>query len=291
MTLPEVAALAAIVLIWGINNAAAMVATDVLPPLLVAALRFAIAAIVLAPFLRPPFPNPKTLMVLVLLGGPIHFGLIYVGYWLAEDLSPFVVAQQMWIPFTALVAFLLLGERLKRLAVAGLVVAFAGVAWMTADPRALRDVLPILLGLVGALAWAVATVLARRSRGVSPFKMQGLMAVGTAPIMIAGTLLFEEGQWTAIRRADALVWASVLWAALISSVIATALLFWLVQKREAGRVTPYLLATPLVSAVIGVLFLGDVLTPQIIAGAAVAMAGVVLVALAERGLRVGAAKA
>ena len=217
MTLPEVAALAAIVLIWGINNAAAMVATDVLPPLLVAALRFAIAAIVLAPFLRPPFPNPKTLMVLVLLGGPIHFGLIYVGYWLAEDLSPFVVAQQMWIPFTALVAFLLLGERLKRLAVAGLVVAFAGVAWMTADPRALRDVLPILLGLVGALAWAV-------------------------------------------------------------------------QKREAGRVTPYLLATPLVSAVIGVLFLGDVLTPQIIAGAAVAMAGVVLVALAERGLRVGAAK-
>ena len=54
--------------------------------------------------------------------------------------------------------------------------------------------------------------------------------------------------------------------------------------------TPYLLATPLVSAVIGVLFLGDVLTPQIIAGAAVAMAGVVLVALAERGLRVGAAK-
>ena len=290
MTLPEVAALAAIVLIWGINNAAAMVATDVLPPLLVAALRFAIAAIVLAPFLRPPFPNPKTLMVLVLLGGPIHFGLIYVGYWLAEDLSPFVVAQQLWIPFTALVAFLLLGERLKRLAVAGLVVAFAGVAWMTADPRALRDVLPILLGLVGALAWAVATVLARRSRGVSPFKMQGLMAVGTAPIMIAGTLLFEEGQWTAIRRADALVWASVLWAALISSVIATALLFWLVQKREAGRVTPYLLATPLVSAVIGVLFLGDVLTPQIIAGAAVAMAGVVLVALAERGLRVGAAK-
>ena len=141
-----------------------------------------------------------------------------------------------------------------------------------------------------AVIGAVATVLARRSRGVSPFKMQGLMAVGTAPIMIAGTLLFEEGQWTAIRRADALVWASVLWAALISSVIATALLFWLVQKREAGRVTPYLLATPLVSAVIGVLFLGDVLTPQIIAGAAVAMAGVVLVALAERGLRVGAAK-
>ena len=290
LTLAEIAALAAIVVIWGINNAAAMIATEVLPPLLMASLRFVIAGLLLVPFLRPPFPNPKTLAVLVLLGGPVHFGLIYVGYWLAEDLSPFVVAQQLWIPFTALVAFLLLGERLKRLAVAGLVVAFLGVAWMTADPRAFRDWLPILIGLVAGLAWAVCTVLARRSTGVPPLKMQALLAWGSAPVLIAGSALFETGQWQAVQRADLLVWACVLWAALVSSVFATALLFWLVQRREAGRVTPYLLATPLVSCAIGVAVLGDVLTPQILAGGAVAMAGVALVALAERGLRAGAVK-
>lgn len=287
--LAELGAIAAIVIIWGVNNAAAMIATDVLPPLLLAALRFLMAAVVLAPFLRPPFPEGRNLFVLVLLGGPIHFGLIYVGYWLAEDLSPFVVAQQMWIPFTALVAFLVLGERLKRLAVVGLIVAFLGVAWMTADPRALRDWLPILIGLLAGLAWAGCTVLARRTRGVSPFTMQGLLAVGTAPVMVLGSWLFETGQVEAMRRADALIWASVVWAGLVSSVVATALLFWLVQQREAGRVTPYLLATPLVSCAIGVGFLGDVLTPQIIAGGLVAMSGVALVALAERGLRTGAA--
>jgi O-acetylserine/cysteine efflux transporter len=257
--------------------------------LLLAALRFGMAAIVLIPFLKPPFPEAKSLAVLVLLGGPIHFGLIYVGYWLAEDLSPFVVAQQMWIPFTALVAFLLLGERLKRLAVGGLVVAFIGVAWMTADPRALRDWIPILIGLVAGLAWAGCTVLARRTRGVSPFTMQGLLATGTAPVMAVGSLIFERGQIEAIRSANGLVWAAVVWAGLVSSIVATGLLFWLVQKREAGRVTPYLLATPLVSCLIGVSFLGDILTPQIITGGLIAMAGVALVALAERGLRSGAA--
>lgn len=289
LSLAEFGAIAAIVVIWGVNNAAAMVATDVLPPLLLAALRFGMAALVLIPFLKPPFPEAKSLAVLVLLGGPIHFGLIYVGYWLAEDLSPFVVAQQMWIPFTALVAFLLLGERLKRLAVGGLVVAFVGVAWMTADPRALRDWIPIVIGLVAGLAWAGCTVLARRTRGVSPFTMQGLLATGTAPVMAVGSLIFERGQVEAVRSADGLVWASVVWAGLVSSIVATGLLFWLVQKREAGRVTPYLLATPLVSCLIGVSFLGDVLTPQIITGGLIAMAGVALVALAERGLRSGAA--
>ena len=83
----------------------------------------------------------------------------------------------------------------------------------------------------------------------------------------------------------------LIWAGVVSSVLATTLLFWLVQRREAGRVTPYLLATPVVSMAIGWGLMGDVLTPQILTGAAIAMGGVVLVALAERGLRAGAAKA
>lgn len=285
----EIAAIVAIIVIWGVNNAAAMVATEVLPPLLLSAMRFALAGLVLVPFLKPPFPQVKSLALLVVLGGPIHFGLIYVGYWLAEDLSPFVVAQQMWSPFTALIAFLVLGERLKRVAVIGLIIAFAGIAWMTADPRAMRDWVPIVLGLMAALAWAGCTVLARRTRGVSPFRMQALLAIGTAPVMALGSLLFETGQVEAIRASGPLIWASVLWAGLVSSILATGLLFWLVQRREAGRVTPYLLATPLVSIAIGVGWLGDVLTPQIITGGLVAMAGVALVALAERGLRAGVA--
>ena len=83
----------------------------------------------------------------------------------------------------------------------------------------------------------------------------------------------------------------MLWAGLVSSVLATTLVFWLVQKREAGRVTPYLLATPVVSILIGWLFMGDVLTAQILTGAALTIGGVAIVAIAERGLRAGAAKA
>jgi O-acetylserine/cysteine efflux transporter len=56
-------------------------------------------------------------------------------------------------------------------------------------------------------------------------------------------------------------------------------------------VTPYLLATPVVSILIGWGFMGDVLTVQILTGATLTMAGVAVVALAERGLRAGAAKA
>lgn len=287
----EILAILAVVVIWGVNNAAAKLATEVLPPLLTGALRFAIAAACLVPFVRPPFPNWKSLLIITGIGGPLHYGLIYLAYWLAEDVSPVSVASQLWVPFTALFAFLLLRERLSKVALTGVGVAFVGVAWMTLDPHALVDWKAILVGTAAACAWALTTVVARRTTSIPPLKMQGLLALVTLPTLAFASAVFERGQWEAVQKADALVWVCVIWAGLVSSVLATTLVFWLVQKREAGRVTPYLLATPVVSILIGWGLMGDVLTPQILAGAALTMGGVAIVALAERGLRAGAARA
>ncbi|MFK0298920.1 DMT family transporter [Brevundimonas sp. NPDC090276] len=288
LSLLEIAAIIAVMLIWGINNAAAKIATEVMPPLMVGALRFAIAGACLIWFVRPPFPNWKSLLIIAVVGGPIHYGLIYLAYWLAHDVSPVTVATQLWIPLTSLFAFLLLGERISRMATVGLVIAFVGVAWMTLDPHALQDWKAIAVGALGASAWALTTVIARRTTSIPPLKMQGLLALMAFPALTMGSLVFETGQWEAAQIAPPIVWGTLVWAGLISSVFATSLVFWLVQRREAGRVTPYLLGSPLVSILIGWLWMGDVLTPQILTGVAIALIGVVTVALGERGLRAGA---
>lgn len=291
LTVLEIVAIAAIVVIWGVNNAAAKVATEVLPPLLMAALRFAVAAVCLVWFVRPPFPNWKSLLIIAAVGGPLHYGLIYLAFYLANDVSAVSVATQMWVPLTALFAFLLLGERLGRAALFGLVMAFAGVVWMTLDPHALQEWKAIAIGVVGSACWALTTVIARRTTSIPPLKMQGLLALFALPVLALGSAMFERGQVQALANATPLIWGCVIWAGLVSSVAATSLVFWLVQEREAGRVTPYLLATPVVSILIGWLWLDDVLTVQILTGAALTMGGVAVVALAERGLRAGAAKA
>jgi O-acetylserine/cysteine efflux transporter len=287
----EMAAILAIIVTWGVNNAAGKLATEVMPPLLVGALRFLIATLCLFPFVRPPFPDWRSLVLIVFVGGALQYGLLYVAYWLAQDVSPVTVANQLWIPLTTLFAFLLLKERLGKAALAGMIIAFAGVGWMMLDAHALQDWRAILVGIAAGAAWALTTVVARRTTSIPPLKMQGLLAAGTLPVMAFGSAVFERDQVEAIRQATPLVWASLLWAGIVSSVLATTLLFWLVQRREAGRVTPYLLATPVVTILIGWAFMGDVLTPQILTGAALAMGGVAVVALAERGLRAGAAKA
>jgi len=283
----EIAAIVAIVVIWGVNNAAAKVATESLPPLLTGALRFGLAAACLAWFVRPPFPNGKSLALLVVLGGPIHFALIYLGFSMAHDITPLSVSLQLWIPMTALFAFLLLGERISVPAVLGMLIAFFGIAWMVLDAHAFMDLPAIIIGIGASMAWALTTVIARRTRAVSPMKMQGLLSLVAFPVLLLGSLTFETGQVAAIREAPSVAWIAVAFSALVSTVVATGLVFWLVQRREAGRVTPYLLATPAVSMLVGWGFMGDVLTAQILTGAALTLLGVAIVALAERGLRAG----
>lgn len=282
LTIVEYLAILAIILTWGINNAAAKVATAYLPPMLMGGLRFASALAFLFPFVRPPFPEPKKLLAIVLLTGPIHFGVIYLAFSMADALSPLVVASQLWIPFTALFAWRMLGETMRLPAVLGLAVAFVGVAWMSLDPHAANDLPAILLIVFASACWAVATVLVRMTPGIRPLKMQGLTALVATPALLAMSLIFETNQVEKIKAAPPIAWLCVLFAGLVSTVGASALLFWLVQRREAGRVTPYFLLTPLVSCSIGILFLGDRLTPQLLIGGGATMVGVALVALTEK---------
>jgi O-acetylserine/cysteine efflux transporter len=252
-------------------------------------LRFGVALVVLAPFLRPPFPPWKQILPIILLCGPLHFGLIYWGFSLIENLSPMVVALQLWIPMTAFFAWRMLGERMAPAALAGMVVAFVGVAWMSLDPHGVADLPGIALGLIASALWALGTVLVRRMPGVPPLKMQALTSVVAAPVLLAASFAFEGDVVAKAMSASWLVWTTIVWAGLASTVGATALLFWLVQRREPGRVTPWFLLTPLVSCGIGIGLMGDTLTLQLVLGGGATLVGVALVALSERRAAVRAA--
>lgn len=280
-TTAERAAIAIIILVWGINNIAAKVATNALPPLFVGGLRFAIALVFLAPFLRPPF-DWRRLAPIMLFAGPLHFAAVYGGFALTSTVSAYVVSLQLWIPMTALAAWWILGERMPRIAVLGVAIALVGVGWMTLDPAGGADPPAIVVGLFASACWALATVLVRRSATIRPLKMQALTAIAAAPALLGASALFERDVPERLMAAPPVFWVAMAWAGVVSTVVATGLLFWLVQRREAGRVTPYLLLTPLVTGALGVMVLGERLSTQVVLGGLATLAGVALVSFAER---------
>jgi O-acetylserine/cysteine efflux transporter len=282
LTLPEWAAIWMVVVVWGVNNAAGKLATAALPPLFVGGVRFLVALVLLIPWIKPPFPPWKSFLPVVLIMGPIHFGLVYTGFYLAHNLSLFSVSLQLWIPLAALFSWLILGEVAPASALWGMGLAFAGVAFMTLDPGAAGDVNAVVVGFIASCFWALGTVLVRRLQPTPALKVQGCCSLVAAPVLLGAAFASEPHLVHQARSAGALVWASLVYAGAVSSVVATVALFWLVQRREAGRFAPYLLTTPLVSSALGVSFFGDVITWRLVAGAAAALGGVAVVALAER---------
>ena len=280
----DFARLLAVPLIWGTNNVAAIVAVRALPPLLVAGLRFALVLALLWWALKPP-PRGKRWVFVAMLAfiGPVHFGVQYIGLGLAHDLAPMVVAMQMWAPASVLFAGLLLGERAGALRWAGVGIAFAGVAVMTFDPAVLQQWGALALVVAAALSYGLGTVLVRQLRGaLDAWGMQAWIALSIAPTLLAASFAVERDQVVAMREASWAVWACVAFGALVSSILANALMFKLLQKYEVSRTTPYMLVTPVVSFALAAMLLGDTITTRILIGAGVAMGGVALVALAER---------
>ncbi|MGE0740775.1 MAG: DMT family transporter [Hyphomonadaceae bacterium] len=275
--------LVSIALIWGVNNILAKIAVDALPALMMASLRFTLVVAALFAFLRPPPANWRLFFLMILFVGPLHFGVQSIGLKLADDLPPMVVAMQLWAPSSVVFAALLLKERVGVLRWIGVGVAFLGAASLNFDPTVFSQGWALLLVALASAFYGFGTVLVRRlGAGISPWTMQAWIALVSAPTLGLGTIAFESGHIEAARAAHWSVWVFIAFGAIVSSIVANAFMFKLVQKYEVSRTTPYLLMTPAISFGLAALVLGDEITPQILFGAAMTMAGVALVALAER---------
>lgn len=272
-----------IALIWGGNNVAAKIAVDAFPPMMTGALRFGLVLIVLAPWLRPP-PGAgwRDFAAMLVFVGPLHFAVLYTGLRMAEDVSPMVVAMQLWAPASVAFAALLLGERVGVLRWLGVGIAFAGTVALNFDPAVLGQVDALVVTGLGSMIYGLGAALMRRAPAMNAWGMQAWVALATAPPLAFASAVFEHGQIETAQTAHWSAWAATVFGALASSVLASTMLFRLVQKYEVSRTTPFLLTTPVFSFAIAALMLGESITPQILFGAGMAMAGVAIVALAER---------
>lgn len=270
----------AICFAWGGNFLASAYALQHFPPFLFTALRLAVVLVCLLRFLRPvPRGQRLRLAAIALLSGALHFGLNFWALRAAGDISSVAIALQSYIPMSALLAVLFLGERIGWRTASGIAVAFGGVLVLGFDPLVLDAPAALLLTLIAAFMLALGTILMRGLQGVSTFELQAWTAVIGIPFLIVVSLLIETGQLEAIRTASWLDWGGVVYSGLIASLVGHGLLYWLVQRHPVSQVTPYLLLAPIVAITLGVLVWGDRPGPKLVIGGAMVLGGVLIVAL------------
>ncbi len=189
---PAHIALAALVAaVWGVNFVVIEIGLGHFPPLLFSALRFLAAALPAVFLVGRPKVAWKWIVGVGLALGVAKFGLLFVGMDLGAPAGLSSLVLQVQAVFTALFAFVALGERPGRVKVAGMAIALAGIAVAAFDEGASGPLAGFLLVIGAAVCWGVSNVLTRKAS--PPDALNFMVWVSTVPVLplLALSLLVE----------------------------------------------------------------------------------------------------
>jgi drug/metabolite transporter (DMT)-like permease len=259
--------LIALATMWGSSFLFTKIAVASLAPTTVVAARLVIAALVLGALVlilgkRLPTERRAWLFIvaMALAGNVLPFWLIT---WGQQGIDSGLAGILMAImPLTTLVLahFLVAGERLNPMRMAGFLLGFLGIVVLM-GPDALLELegrgtvlLSELAVLGGAVCYAVATIIARRRPpGDALATAAGVMLCGSA-LTVPAALASPLSSTTPLAPASL---AAVAVLGLVSTALATVVYLRLVSQAGAGFVSLINYLIPLWALVLGVAVLGE----------------------------------
>lgn len=277
---------AGFVLVWSSGYIAGPYGVQAMSPLMLVALRFVLAALlawVLARVLRGPLRVTRADAIRIGLSGlvlnGVQFGAMYLAFDAGLDATLAALMHSLSPVLTALLAATFLGERLAPIQVAGFVVGVLGVLLVLGpDVDQAGGVLGLVCGVISVFGLSVGT-LGQRWIGSAPDPLWSAtiqFGVAAPPLLVLA--LAVEG--TDVVTDPAAAGISLVYLAVVNSILGLGLLGILVRARGAGAAASVFFLMPPATAVLAWLVLGETLNLREVIGLVVTVVGV---AAATRG--------
>ena len=273
-------------LLYAIAIASVGLASHAIPPIPLTILRLAVAALTFCGillFVRPTMRWQPRMMLDLFIVGMTNIGLPFV--LLAISLryisgSLAAVLFNVGPAMTIVLAHLLLpDEKLRPAKIIGTALAISGAVLLVVSNSSglkatnsqgwIGQMLIILASAAGAFAVIYTRIRFREAD--TTVLAAGQVFACLAVFLLLGLITADLPSLTAYPWQ---AWAAMIVSAITSAVLGYWLLFYMVKKYSATLGGFAGIATPLFSALIGILFLGEVLTPIIVFSALLVLAGI-----------------
>lgn len=267
-----------VVVAWGLNFVVMKTGIAHIPPMLLGALRFALAAFPALLFV----PRPKLPLKLYLAYGftasvgqfAFLFTAIHLG--MPTGLASLVLQSQGF--FTLVLAAFFLKEHWNGHQLAGLMLAGGGLALIGSAHGSHMPLVGFGLTLAAASMWACSNVVTRVISARGPINQLGLVVWGSLvpPIPFLLLSLWLEGPAAMAEAATHFNWlafGALAYLSWIATLFGYSIWTRLLTRYPANQVAPFSLLVPVVGLTTGWLVYGEALQAVHFAGAALLMAG------------------
>jgi drug/metabolite transporter (DMT)-like permease len=280
-------ALAAVYVVWGSTYLGIAIAIQTLPPMTSGGLRFVAAALVLGTVLLvravpfrmrwKEFGGAALVGLLLLAGGN---GMVAVAeQHISSGLAALLVAST---PLWLIVLRTVFRDRPHVLTLAGVLVGFAGVAFLSLrGGGASGNGVGITVVLLGSLSWSVGSFISPRiPMPANPFVASTVeMAVGGCALLVMGLV---QGERLNVGAVSWQSWAALAYLVLVGSLVGFTSYIWLLGHAPISLVSTYAYVNPVVAVILGMAVLAEPVTAAMLVAGALIVVGVALVVSTER---------
>ena len=283
-----IAAFAAIYFIWGSTYLFIKFAIESVPPFMVGASRFWVAAVILYVWgrlssrVKPEARHWREGLILgVFLLGVGNGCVVWSQQRVASGIAALIVAI---VPLLVVLIEWLRpgGKRPSTAAIIGVLIGLGGIALLIGPSAFLGagdiDPLASLVLLAGSLSWSAATVFAKRaSVPASPPLASAIQLVGGALSLTVVSALAGEFGRVELSEIPLKATLSIAYLIIFGSVIAFSAYSWLMRVASPTKISTYAYVNPIVAMLLGWAVADEEMSVRVLVAAAIVLAGVMLI--------------
>lgn len=265
--------------VWGLNIVAIKLSVMAVPPFTAALLRQSMVLLACLPWLRIVPGRMGDLLGLSVVVGGAFLALVNLSISVTENVGALAIAGLLGAPFSLLLAIVFLKERIGWPRIAGTALAVGGCSLLVFDPSAANEALGLALNALASFLWAFGSLLQRRLSGVSVRTIYAWIGLGGVIILGPLALIVEPDAMTGISSIPPIAFVWIAFSAIGSTLIGNGGIAWLLRRHPVSSVIPVTLGAPVIGVVASSIAFGNPLTPVMVLGGAIAMAGVAIVTM------------
>ena len=247
------------------------------PPILMASLRMGIVFIILIPFWKFKIPEKKYLKSLIVFSismGVLVYVFMNLSLYYSSIISPIILGSQLAIPFGILASAIMLGENISSKKWLLIFSSFIGVLIIFFDPKLANNFLGLFFASLMALSFGLAQVYSRELRNLDTSLLNAVVGlIGFLVLLIIS--YFIEGEIISnIVSINSNSWMLISYQAIVVSLGAHLLMFYLYKFYTVGKIFPFYSLFPIFGIILTFLVFGEVPTLLFILGGIIVITSV-----------------